>query len=262
MDTPDSQPSSRVRAATFRIASATVTHHGSRRVNADASFLDETSALFAVADGMGDLPTSAANAHAALAALAEVIPVRWAQLPPGERSTSEARDFLLTGLFLAHGRLLQTWVPRGRRRGTTVAAMIVCGESLVGAHVGDSRIHLLRARDGQLLRLTDDHTIAGEARQGGMRTEDALLLPDAHRLRQAVGASTRIEPGSFVRRWAPGDVAVLCTDGVSDHVGKEALASIVLDAPDLGEAAKRIVSRGVEGEGADNATVVLVHRGA
>jgi serine/threonine protein phosphatase PrpC len=262
MDTPDSQPSSRLRPANVPIASAAATHRGGRRVNADASFLDETGAFFAVSDGMGDVATSAANAHAALAALAEVIPARWAQLPHAERSPSEARDLLLMGLALAHGRLCQPWLPKGRRRGTTVAAVLVCGESLVGAHVGDSRIHLLRASDGRLLRLTDDHTIAGEARQRGMRTEDAVQLPDANALRQAVGASRQIEPQTFMRRWAPGDVAVLCTDGVSDRVDVEALAAVVLDAPSLEEAAARIVGQAVEGERADNATVVLLHRSA
>jgi serine/threonine protein phosphatase PrpC len=132
MDTSDSQPSSGVRPATVRIASAIATHLGGRRVNADASFLDETGALFAVADGMGDVPTSAAGAHAALATVAEVIPARWAQLAPAERSPSEARDLLLMGLALAHGRLFRPWLPKGKRRGTTVAAVLVCGESLVG----------------------------------------------------------------------------------------------------------------------------------
>ena len=122
------------------------------------------------------------------------------------------------GLALAHGHLLDPGVPKGQRMGTTIAAVVVCGESLVGAHVGDSRLHLLRARDGQLVRLTHDHTFAGEARRRGMSTGDAARLPDAKRLRQAVGASRRIEPSAFVQRWAAGDVVVLCTDGVSDHV--------------------------------------------
>jgi PPM family protein phosphatase len=260
MDTPDSQPSSRVRPADVRIASAAATHLGRRRVNADASFRDDGGGLFAVADGMRDLPTSAAASHAAVAAVAEVFPARWAQLPRAERSPAEARELLLIGITLAHGRLLQPSIPRGRRIGTTVAAVVVCGESLIGAHVGDSRIHLLRARDGQLVRLTDDHTLAGEARQRGMRTEDAARLPDADRLLQAVGASRRIEPATFVRRWAPGDVVVLCTDGVSDPVGVEAIADILLDAPDLAEGASRIVGVAADFGGKDNATVVLVHR--
>jgi hypothetical protein len=105
MDTPDSQPSSRLRPANVRFASAAATHRGGCRVNADASFLDETGAFFAVSDGMGDVPTSAANANAALATIAEVTPARWAQLPHAERSPSEARDLLLMGLTPASERV-------------------------------------------------------------------------------------------------------------------------------------------------------------
>jgi protein phosphatase len=241
---------------------ATATRIGRRRTNADGVIVDEPVALFGVADGMGDAPPSAVAAQAVLAAVAEPFPPTWASLPDGERSPREARERLRMGLALAHAKLFRPWLPRRERLGATFTGVVVCGEKLVVGHVGDSRAHLLRARDGRLAQLTEDHTVAGMALRRGMRVEDASRLEDPHRLTQMVGATRTFEPDLFIRRWAAGDLAVVCTDGVSDNLAAGTIASIVLDAASIAVAARVIVDRAVEGGGTDNATVVLVHRTA
>jgi protein phosphatase len=241
---------------------ATATHIGRRQVNADCVIVDEAVALFGVADGMGDAPSSLAAARAVLAAVGEPFPPTWASLPHGERSPREARERLRMGLALAHAKLFRPWLRRRERLGATFTGVVVCGEALVVGHVGDSRAHLLSARDGRLAVLTEDHTVAGRALRRGVRSEEAARLSDAHRLTQMVGATRTFEPDLLIRRWAVGDIAIVCTDGVSDNLAAGTIASIVLDAASIAVAAQVIVDRAVAGSGSDNATVVLVHRTA
>ena len=164
------------------------------------------------------------------------------------------------GLVQAHVRLLLPWRDARDRIGATFAGIVVCGESFAVGHSGDSRVYLLRAARGRLVQLTDDHTVAGHACRCGVPAHDAATLPGAQKVTQMVGATRLFEPRPFVRRWEPGDIALLCTDGVSDQLDADLLVNIVLDASDLGMAAHRIVDLAIEVGGCDNATVLLVHR--
>jgi serine/threonine protein phosphatase PrpC len=140
VDTSDSEPTSRVRPANVRMEVATATRIGRRQVNADCVIVDEPAALFGVADGMGDAPSSAVAAQAVLAAVGEPFPPTWASLPHSERAPREARERLRMGLALAHAKLFRPWLPRRERLGATFTGMVVCGEALVVGHVGDSRV--------------------------------------------------------------------------------------------------------------------------
>jgi PPM family protein phosphatase len=262
VDTSDSEPTSRVRPTCVGIEVATATRIGQRRVNADSVIVDEAVALFAVADGMGDAPSSVVAARAVLAAVGELFPPAWASLPHGERSPNEARERLRMGLALAHAKLLRPSLPKRERLGATFTGIVVCGELLAVGHVGDSRAQLLRAREGRMARLTEDHTVAGAALRRGMRAEDAARLEGARSVTQMVGATRTFEPDLFVRRWAAGDLAIVCTDGVSDNLAADTIATIVLDAPTIASAAQIIVDRAARGGASDNATVLLVHRTA
>ena len=240
---------------------AAATHIGGRKTNADAILLDHAADLRGVADGKGDGPSSACVAQAGLSAIRALFPQPWVLLPPPERCPQEARDRLLMGMACAHGRLLVPWRrPTRERIGTTFAGVVVCGELLAVGHIGDSRIYLLRARDGRLVQLTEDDTVAGEALRRGVPAESVGRLPDAAKLTQLLGVTRAFNPEPFVRRWEPGDTVLLCTDGVSDYLDADVLANVVLDVGDLGVAAQRLVAQAIEIGGQDNATVVLVHR--
>ena len=260
MESTESSPASRARPAHTRVEVAARTHIGPRAVNADAFVTEEAAGFYAVADGMGDTARSCIIAQMALDAVRELFTGSWSRSSRAERSIEEARQRILRGVTNAHGVIYSPWVPRSRRRGTTFAGVVDCGDHVCVGHVGDSRVYLLRASRGRLALLTRDHTVAGEACGRGASPEEAAELPDARMLTRVIGVRTAIRVEPVVQRWEPGDIALLCTDGVSDHVAADAITDILLDAPDLGVAADQLIDRAGQLGSSDNATVVLVHR--
>ena len=262
MEAHERPPPSRGTARAQPIAVAAASRTGRRRTNADAFLFDEAAGFYAVSDGMGDTPRSALVAQMALAAVHEPFLAPWALYPRSSRSTREARGRLCLGVMQAHGRSTPRRFPRALRPGATFAGVVDCGESFAVGHVGDSRVYLLRAGEGRLARLTRDHTVAGDARRRGVARDAAVRLPDASNLTQAIGArcATPAETGAW--RWDPGDTILLCTDGLSDPLDSEAIADILLGAPELGNAADRLLDGAMEAGGSDNAAVVLVRRTA
>ena len=156
--------------------------------------------------------------------------------------------------------------------GTTCACAWVIGDHLFTASVGDSRIYLLRS--GGIMQLTVDHTWVQEAVEKGiLQAEDARNHPNVHVIRRYLGSSKT--PRADVRmrlakdesdtqsrsnqglRILPGDVLLLCTDGLTDHVDDDELEPAVRGL-DLQTAAKKLVDLACSRGGADNITVVLV----
>jgi serine/threonine protein phosphatase PrpC len=241
-----------------RIEAAAATHIGRRDTNADAVLLDDAACFYAVTDGIGDTPRSGLVARMALDAVRELFQVTWTSCPPTERSVEEARRRLVLGITQAHGRLYVPGRPREARLGTTFASVVVCGEQLCTVHVGDSRVYLLGASQGRLTQITRDHTVGGDASWQGMPHEAGARLPGADVLTQAIGARSRLVLQAIVRRWEPGDIALVCTDGLSDRLEDDVIRNILLDASDLGKTAQRLVDVAIDGGGWDNATAALV----
>jgi serine/threonine protein phosphatase PrpC len=260
MENEEQGPTSGMQAKKMQVEAAAATRIGGRQTNADAFLIDEVAGLYAVADGMGDTPVSGLVARQALEAVQQMFGAHWPSLPLAERTPEEARARITQGIWQADFRVHAPYVPRSKRIGTTFAGIVVCGDALCAAHVGDSRVYLLRRGKVHLAQLTADHTSLGEARRRGMPEDIALLSPHAHKLTRVLGVKPGEEVEPIVRRWEAGDIALLCTDGVSDHVKAEVMEDILLDACDIRDAAQRIVDRANSAGGLDNATVVLVRR--
>jgi PPM family protein phosphatase len=263
MNTPEDQvPQSRVRKATPRVQAAAATHVGARAVNADAFVRDDAAGLFAVADGLGDRPRSRLAADMALVTVREAFGSGWLSYPPEVRPVEEGRERLVMGVESAHQRLCAPWWASDERLQTTFAGVVVCGESLVLGHVGDSRVYLLRASKGRIAQQTDDHTVLCAALRRGTPGDVATALPDANALTQALGSSRRMDVRALVRHWEPGDLVLVCTDGLSDLVAPEAMTEVALGVPDLATAAQQLVDQAVANGGRDNVTAVLVRHEA
>jgi protein phosphatase len=246
----------------MRIEVGAATRTGHRRTNADAFLIDDAAKLYAVGDGMGDLPVSGLVARKALEAVQEMFGAQWTALPLAERALDDAKARMVQGIWQADWRVSAPHLPMKRRIGTAFAGVVLCGDAICAAHVGDSRVYLLH-RGGahlDLAQLTEDHTVLEEALQRGVPREVAILHPNAHKLTRVLGVKPGEEVEPIVRSWEPGDVALLCTDGVSDHVEVGAMAAILLDASEISDAARRIVDRADAAGGFDNATVVLLRR--
>jgi serine/threonine protein phosphatase PrpC len=263
--TPPRVPANDTRPGTMadelRVDVAFATHVGRRNVNADVVLIDRAAGLFGVADGMGDTWRSRAVAGIALEAVQELFGAPWVLLPPAERATHEGGERLVLGIAQAHGRLYAPGRSREQRIGTTFAGVVACAGALCVAHVGDSRVYLLRRRKARLTQVTEDHTIRGDAVCRGIARHVAAALPRADALTRMLGATPCAEVEPITRSWVPGDVALICTDGVSDCVHAEVMTNILLDVDDLGYAAQAIVERARDAGGGDNATAVLVRWG-
>jgi serine/threonine protein phosphatase PrpC len=246
----------RTRHARYDVATATRT--GLRCANADATLVDDDAGLFAIGDGMGDTLAAGLVAKMALEAVRELFLEPWSSVPPDQRSAIEASTRLSLGVLQAHRRINAPSRARAERIGTTFAGVVACGSSLCVGHVGDSRVYILRRRTGTLTQLTVDDTVLSEAIREGTPPHEAATLPDAHKLTRVLGVRQRVDLRPSIWPWESGDIAMLCTDGVSDQVRGGAIAAILFGAVDLRTAAHQLVDVATAGVGLDNSTVVLL----
>ena len=141
--------------------------------------------------------------------------------------------------------------------GTTLTAVYVGTEEVAIAHVGDSRAYCLRG--GELLRLTDDHSLVDELiRQGKLTAEEAVEHPQRSVITRALGPEPEVEIDTRSYRARDGDVYLLCSDGLTTMVPDERLAGILLAHPRLRDAGEALIAAANEAGGRDNITVVLL----
>lgn len=145
--------------------------------------------------------------------------------------------------------------------GSTIVAAVIHQNTLYVAHVGDSRAYLLR--NGQVYRLTQDHTLTQLKLLRGLITpEQAATDPDQGVLTRSLGSAPTVEvevsrPVSL----APGDVVLLCSDGLTDVVSDEEIAETVRRHPDPKKAARELVKLANRRGGPDNITVAIARVG-
>jgi protein phosphatase len=140
--------------------------------------------------------------------------------------------------------------------GTTItAALVEDGRVFVG-HVGDSRAYRVRA--GRLKQLTEDHSLVGDLmRSGRITPEEAEAHPQRSVITRALGTDPEVDVDTFEVDAGPGDVFLLCSDGLTTMVSDEDILAIVAGAKGLEDAAKALVKAANRGGGEDNITVVL-----
>jgi protein phosphatase len=140
--------------------------------------------------------------------------------------------------------------------GTTLTAALVEGDEVSFAHVGDSRAYLLR--DSELKLLTSDHSLVEELRRSGRLTdEQAEDHPQRSIITRALGPEREVEVDTMTYRGRPGDVYLLCSDGLTTMVREERIAEILAASESLDEAVARLVREANEAGGRDNITVVV-----
>ena len=142
--------------------------------------------------------------------------------------------------------------------GTTLTVACSIGADLVIYHVGDSRIYLFR--NGRLIRLTRDHTLAQQLADAGLiAPEEVATHRQRHALTQALGRGGKIEAEIDHIRLAHGDRLLMCTDGLTDMVPDAKIAQILNGLPSSHAACHALVDAALDAGGKDNVTVVLGH---
>jgi protein phosphatase len=147
--------------------------------------------------------------------------------------------------------------PEFHGMGTTVTMAYALGHELFVVHVGDSRCYLYR--DRRLHRLTRDHTLTAElVRRGALQPEEAAHHPYRHIITNCVGGT---DPGVEVEArkldLAPGDLVLLCSDGLTERVDDDRIAAVLRNEADVKTACQQLVELANEAGGKDNITVVL-----
>jgi len=143
-----------------------------------------------------------------------------------------------------------------RGMGTTLTVAATVESDLILGHVGDSRAYLLR--DGELVQLTDDHTLAQALIQAGITSpEDLTSRSMRHVLTSAVGSLGESTPQVLRTRLRPGDRILLCTDGLTDMVDDETIATVLQQAQSAHGACHDLVDLALAEGGTDNITVIV-----
>ena len=140
--------------------------------------------------------------------------------------------------------------------GTTFTGALVTGTDVAVGHVGDSRMY--RYRDGELERLTQDHSLVEEfVRQGKLTPEEAEVHPQRSIITRALGPEPDVQVDTFTFPARAGDVYLICSDGLTGMVSEDEIAEIVRSTESLDDAARRLIDLANENGGRDNITVVL-----
>ena len=256
LPTPHPQPSARP----LHLEAVGVTDTGWRRQkNEDDLAVCPELGLFIVADGMGGHAAGEIAARAAVATMIAAVTADAAG-PVGARpSRSSTPALLVSAIERANANIFAAAQEDAALHGmgTTVVAALVLGGRLAVAHAGDSRAYLARGR--HLQRLTEDHNALSQCRAAGI---DLAMMPGlarhAHGLTRAVGVKEVIEVETRLVQPEPGDILLLCSDGLTCVIDDREIAAILVGCSDLSVAADRLIARALEHGGPDNVTVVLV----
>jgi len=138
--------------------------------------------------------------------------------------------------------------------GTTLCCLIWAEETIIYAHVGDSRIY--RLRDTQLELLTQDHSLFAKWLKIGK--ESQTPYPYKNVITRAVGTTSTANPEIAICTHEPGDLFFLCTDGLSDVLTFEDIEKIINRSPDLETASKRLIQKAKIKGSSDNITILMI----
>ncbi len=235
-----------------------LTDVGKRRETNEDDFLVEPSrGVYAVADGMGGHAAGEIASRLAIETLQEVL--QRPETADQRMSVEDAAEWLREAVVEANRRICESIRLHDERRGmgTTVVALVHSGEEAVVGHVGDSRLYLLRA--DELLRMTSDHSWVNEQVKLGLMNDDtAQRHPMRNIVTRALGSRPDVLVDLTSIQTQPGDVFLLCSDGLNTMLADEQIHDILRDDRLDPEAACRaLVENANRRGGDDNVTVVV-----
>jgi serine/threonine protein phosphatase PrpC len=221
-----------------------------RRANEDS--LLARAPLFVVADGMGGAQAGEVASRIAVESF-----------QGGLAHDASPEEGLVAHALAANARIYELSRKNAEQAGmgTTLTAVYVGEDDVAVAHVGDSRAYCLR--DGELLRLTDDHSLVDELiREGRLTPEEAEEHPQRSIITRALGPEETVEVDTRSFRARPGDLYLLCSDGLTSMVPEARLAQLLIhhtrlhsSLRDTGEA---LIAEANRAGGRDNITVILL----
>jgi len=222
-----------------------------RENNQDQLLVDEQRDVYAIADGMGGHAAGEVASSIAIQALAETA---------NDGADDEVNQFLVNAFQEGNRRICESVLARGEWRGmgTTIVALVRRDDRVIIGHVGDSRSYVLR--DGSLMQLTDDHSwVAEQVRMGLLTNEEAHKHPMRNIVTRAMGNRLELEVDVSEQSIQPGDVFLLCSDGLNSMLGDDQISEILSrHQDDPVQACRALIDAANESGGDDNITVIVL----
>jgi PPM family protein phosphatase len=222
-----------------------ITDTGRRRRHNEDAYVCEPP-LFAIADGMGGPQAGEVASRLAAAALRE----------SGASGGGQQRiaDLIQEANRRVYDR--SNTDPHTSGMGTTITVALVDDGTVAFGHVGDSRAYLIRS--GGIEQITEDHSLVNELlKTGKLSPEEAHAHPQKSVITRALGTDPDVDADTFTIASEPGDVFLLCSDGLTNMVDEDAILELLQrDREDLDAALRALVRAANRGGGEDNITVV------
>lgn len=243
--------------ATGVIEVAGLSHVGKRRTrNEDVIAFDAHKGWAVLADGMGGYAGGDVAAQLGVDTVRHVLDSRFDRV----WSEHQAAE-VLSGAVRAANKAIHRAALRDPDlafMGSTIVAVVFVASGVVCAHVGDSRLYRLRAPSGPLTQCTRDHTVL-QARIDAGELDPANVLHSEARgpLTRGLGVSTDERPDVGFYPVAPGDILLLCSDGLTDMLHDDEIQALILGQSQLADAAQALIEAANIRGGRDNVSVVL-----
>lgn len=229
-----------------------------RANNEDEFYLDEKQGLLVVADGMGGHASGEIASKLAVNVIRDYFQGPQKLIGNSNPAYSLATNKLNCAIRLANQAVYEVAQssPVLKGMGTTIVAVLLTGNKLSIAHIGDSRAYLIRA--GLIDQLTDDHSMVNEqVRRDIITREEAAQSEMKNILTKALGIRAEMEADLDELTIFGDDIIFLCSDGLSNMVTDEAVLDIISFAENPGAACDSLIEAANEKGGKDNITVVI-----
>ncbi|MBT3220228.1 MAG: Stp1/IreP family PP2C-type Ser/Thr phosphatase [Proteobacteria bacterium] len=247
----------------MRIRSCGMTDVGLKRGhNEDNYLINEELNLFVVADGMGGHAGGEYASAIAVNTVEEIvtsIELLGDEVEQGEDRVEATREKMCQSIRLAGRRIFEKarQQPEYHGMGTTAVVLLIDGGNAFVAHVGDSRLYMMR--DGKIDQVTEDHSlIAEKVRHGLITPEEAKNHRMRNVITRSLGYQEDVEVDLQVLAVRRNDRFLICSDGLSGHVSQEEMGELI-ERHSPQEAARRLIELACERGGEDNITAVIAY---
>ncbi len=229
----------------------------SRDNNEDSVTFDEAARLGVLADGMGGYNAGEIASGMATAFIKAEM-ARWLTDPLAQANLAETRRALEICVDNANRAIFNASHGNSQYAGmgTTLVVAVFQDSKLLLGHIGDSRCYRLRA--GKLAQITKDHSLLQEHIDAGFLTpEQAATSPIKNLVTRAVGVESEVLLELNEHEIEPGDLYLMCSDGLSDMLLDADIEAILLNRAPLPALAEQLITKANENGGRDNISVLL-----
>lgn len=230
-----------------------------RKNNEDAIFISNNDRflknLYIVADGMGGHNAGEIASNGAIEAFHEYLEINNNQLFPDD----DILDIIIGGVQYSNSVIYEKAISTDSLSGmgTTFLVAAIEKNKLYIAHVGDSRLYILR--NGELKQMTKDHSFVMEmVKMGKMTIEEAAVHPSRNVITRALGTSSTVDIDTIIEDFDKNDIVLMCSDGLSTMLNSETMKEVLRSGDNLIEKVEKLIESANNSGGLDNISVILI----